>query len=46
MSPGNAFSDATRKNIDAICDAIRETLTRFSAKECANYLQNAGYAPT
>ena len=37
---------AKPRTIDAICDAIRETLTRFSAKECANYLQNAGYAPT
>lgn len=37
---------AKPRTIDAICDAIRETLTRFSPNECRNYLQNAGYAPS
>ena len=37
---------AKPRTIDAICDAIRETLTRFSPKECGNYLENAGYAPS
>ena len=37
---------AKPRTLDAICDAIRETLTRFSATECANYLENAGYAPS
>ena len=32
---------AKPRTIDAICDAIRQTLTRFIPNECANYLQNA-----
>ena len=37
---------AKPRTIDAICEAIRDTLTRFSPKECANYLENPGYAPS
>ena len=37
---------AKPRTVDAICNAIRDTLTRFSAKECGNYVENAGYAPT
>jgi transposase len=34
------------RTVDAICDAICHTLTRFSSKECGYYLANAGYAPS
>ena len=37
---------AKPRTVDAICDAIGEILTRFSSKECGNYLANAGYAPS
>ncbi len=37
---------AKPRTIDAICDAIRQTLTRLTPNECPNYLQNAGYAPS
>ncbi len=31
---------------DTLCDAIKTALDAISQKECANYLRNAGYAPT
>ena len=37
---------AKPRTVDAICDAIGEILTRFSSRECGNYLANAGYAPS
>ena len=37
---------AKPRTVDAICDEIRQILTRFSSKECGNYLVNAGYAPS
>ena len=37
---------AKPRTVDAICDAIRDILTRFSPTECKNYLVNAGYAPS
>jgi putative transposase len=37
---------AKPRTVDPICDAMREILTRFSSKECGNYLVNAGYAPS
>ena len=37
---------AKPRTVDAICDAIRDILTRFSSTESENYLANAGYAPS
>ena len=36
---------AKPRTVDAICETIRDILTRGS-KECGNYLVNAGYAPS
>ena len=32
------------RTYDALCSAIANTLDALTAKECANYIQNAGYA--
>lgn len=37
---------AMARTTDAICIAIANILKTFTAQECANYLQNSGYAPT
>lgn len=34
---------AAPRSFDAICDAIKTILERFSKKECSNYLRNSGY---
>ena len=34
---------AAARTVDAICAAIGEALSAFSADECANYLVNSGY---
>lgn len=34
---------AAPRCFDAICDAIKAILDRFSSKECSNYLRNSGY---
>ena len=34
------------RTYDALCSAIANTLDALTAKECANYIQNAGYAPS
>jgi transposase len=35
---------AAARTVDAICDAIGKLLQAFTPQECANYLENAGYA--
>jgi putative transposase len=37
---------AAARTADAICAVIGQLLRAFTSQECANYLQNAGYAPT
>jgi transposase len=37
---------AAARTIDTVCEAIGRLLKEFTPKECANYLKNAGYAPT
>lgn len=37
---------AEARTPEAVCDAIAQLLEDFSAQECANYFQNAGYAQT
>jgi transposase len=37
---------AQARTIDAVCAAIGQLLEAFTSDECANYFQNAGYAPT
>jgi transposase len=32
------------RTYDALCDAIAKTLSTITSCECANYIQNAGYA--
>ena len=32
------------RTVEAICTAIGDLLGSFTSQECANYLQNAGYA--
>jgi len=33
------------RSYDALCNAIAKTLETLTPTECANYIQNAGYAP-
>ena len=35
---------AAVRTVDAVCTAVAELLGTFTTQECANYLQNAGYA--
>jgi transposase len=37
---------AAERSIEALWDRIGQLLDAFSPEECANYLRNAGYAPT
>jgi len=37
---------AAARTVDALCAAIGQFLAAFTSNECANYFQNAGYAPT
>jgi putative transposase len=37
---------AAPRTLDAVSDAIAQTLAQISKYECANYLTNAGYAST
>lgn len=37
---------AAARTQDAVCHVIGQLLKSFSAKECANYLQNSGYKAT
>jgi transposase len=37
---------AAARTVEAVCTAIGQLLQAFTPHECANYLQNAGYAPT
>jgi transposase len=37
---------AAARTVEAVCAAIGQLLAAFTADECANYLQNSGYAPT
>ena len=37
---------AAARTKDAVCDAIAHVLDTVTASECANYLVEAGYAPT
>jgi putative transposase len=37
---------AAPRCLDAVSDSIANTLRAVSAKECSNYLRNAGYAYT
>jgi transposase len=34
------------RTVEAVSTAIGQILTAFTPQECANYLENAGYAPT
>ena len=34
------------RTVEAICAAIGQLLQTFTPQECANYFENAGYAPT
>jgi len=34
---------AAARTLDALIDAIADSLTKFNADECANYLANSGY---
>lgn len=31
------------RSFDAICDALKNILEKFSPSECSNYLRHAGY---
>ena len=35
---------AAARTVDAICTAIGQLLENFTPQECANYIENAGYA--
>ena len=37
---------AAARATDTVCDAIGQLLDAFTPEECANYLQNSGYART
>ena len=37
---------ANARTIEAVCDAIKTLLDKFTAAECANYFVNSGYAST
>lgn len=37
------LSRAAPRSFDAICDALKDILDRFSPAECANYLRHSGY---
>jgi transposase len=37
---------AAARTTDAVCAAVGQLLHAFTPHECANYLKNAGYAPT
>jgi putative transposase len=37
---------AAARTVEAVCAAIGQLLQAFTPHECANYLENAGYAPT
>jgi transposase len=34
------------RTAEAVCEAVGKLLQAFSSNECANYLENAGYAQT
>ncbi len=36
---------AAARTIEAVCAAIGQLLATFTPQECANYFENAGYAP-
>ena len=36
---------AAARTVQTVCAAIGELLAAFTAEECANYLENSGYAP-
>lgn len=38
--------NAAERSVDSLSNRIGQLLDAFSAKECANYLKNAGYAST
>jgi transposase len=42
----HAMRKAMARNLDALHDAVAETLQTITPSECANYLQNAGYKAT
>jgi transposase len=37
---------AAARTVETVCAAIGELLGTFTARECANYFRNSGYAPT
>ena len=37
---------AQARSLDAVCTAVGQLLRSFTAKECAAYFENSGYAPT
>jgi transposase len=37
---------AAARTVETVCAAIGELLGTFTPQECANYFENAGYAPT
>lgn len=37
---------AAPRSFDAICDALKTILTRFSPSECSNYIRHSGYVQT
>ena len=37
---------AAARSFDAICDALKSILERFSPDECSNYIRHAGYVQT
>lgn len=37
---------AAERTVDTVCQRIGKLLDGFTPEECANYLKNAGYAPT
>ncbi|MBI4274195.1 MAG: IS630 family transposase [Rhizobiales bacterium] len=37
---------AAARDVDAVCEAVGQSLLAFSPQECANYFENTGYAST
>ena len=37
---------AAKRTVEAVCDAIGQTLETITSTECRNYFANAGYEPT
>jgi transposase len=42
----HCLRNAAERTRDAVCTAIAQILDSISARECANYLANSGYART